>query len=153
EDRVVLEKGKSEAAFAGAPHVASQTVRGPYQAHAPFGPNCALADVTADSALVMCSTQDVYATRGGVARLLGMPVEKVRVQYYEGSGTYGHSCYDDVAQAAAVMSQLAGKPVRLQFMRWDEHGWDNYGPAHVDEARAAAGADGKIVAYEYHGWQ
>ena len=26
------------------------------------------------------------------------------------------------------MSQLAGKPVRLQFMRWDEHGWDNYGP-------------------------
>ena len=27
------------------------------------------------------------------------------------------------------MSQLAGAPVRLQFMRWDEHGWDNYGPA------------------------
>ena len=33
-------------------------------------------------------------------------------------------------QAAALMSQLAGgKPVRLQFMRWDDHGWDNYGPA------------------------
>ena len=46
-----------------------------------------------------------------------------------------------------------GKPVRLQFMRWDEHGWDNYGPAHVGEVRAAADADGKIVAYEYHGWQ
>ena len=29
------------------------------------------------------------------------------------------------------MSALAGKPVRLQFMRWDEHGWDNYGPAHA----------------------
>ena len=82
-----------------------------------------------------------------------MPAEKVRVQYYEGSGTYGHSCYDDVAQAAAILSQLAGKPVRLQFMRWDEHGWDNYGPAHVGEVRAAADADGKIVAYEYHGWQ
>ena len=71
------------------------------------------------------------------------------MQYYEGSGTYGHSCYDDVAQAAALLSQLAGKPVRLQFMRWDEHGWDNYGPAHVGEVRAAADADGKIVAYEY----
>jgi CO/xanthine dehydrogenase Mo-binding subunit len=81
-----------------------------------------------------------------------MPVEKVRVQYYEGSGTYGHSCYDDVAQAATVMSQLAGKPVRLQFMRWDEHGWDNYGPAHVGEVRAAADASGNIVAYEYEGW-
>ena len=152
-DRVVTENGDVAAAVAQAAQVVTGSFRGPYQSHAPFGPNCALADVKADSALVMCSTQDVYGTRGGLARLLGMPAEKIRVQYYEGSGTYGHSCYDDVAQAATVMSQLAGKPVRLQFMRWDEHGWDNYGPAHVGEVRAAADAAGKIVAYEYQGWQ
>jgi CO/xanthine dehydrogenase Mo-binding subunit len=152
-DRVVKEAGNLDAAFSSAPHVASQICHGPYQAHAPFGPNCALADVKADSALVMCSTQDVYGTRNSLSRLLGLAMEKVRVQYYEGSGTYGHSCYDDVAQAASLMSQLAGKPVRLQFMRWDEHGWDNYGPAHVGQVRAAADANGKIVAYEYHGWQ
>ncbi len=152
-DRIVVEKGDVASALAGAPHVVSQSCRGPYQAHAPFGPNCALADVKPDSALVMCSTQDVYGTRNSLSRLLGLPPEKVRVQYYEGSGTYGHSCYDDAAQAAALMSQLAGKPVRVQFMRWDEHGWDNYGPAHIGEVRAAAGADGKILAYEYQGWQ
>jgi len=152
-DRVVADRGDVAAAITQAAHVAAAKYRGPYQAHAPFGPNCALADVKADSALIMCSTQDVYGTRGGLARLLGMPVEKVRVQYYEGSGTYGHSCYDDVAQAATVLSQLAGKPVRLQFMRWDEHGWDNYGPAHVGEVRAAADRAGNIVAYEYEGWQ
>ena len=84
--------------------------------------------------------------------MLGLPTNKVRVQYFEGSGTYGHSCYDDVAQAAAILSQLAEQPVRLQFMRWDEHGWDNYGPAHVGEIRAAADASGKIVAYQYDGW-
>ena len=82
-----------------------------------------------------------------------MPVEKVRVQYYEGSGTFGRSCYEDAAQAAAIMSQAVGKPVRVQFMRWDEHGWDNYGPAHLAEVRAGIDADGKLVAYEYHGWQ
>jgi len=102
---------------------------------------------------VMCSTQDVYATRRTLSTLLKIPQDTVRVQYYEGSGTYGHSCYDDVAQAAAFMSQDAGRPVRVQFMRWDEHGWDNFGPAHVGETRAAADADGRIVAYEYHGWQ
>ena len=75
------------------------------------------------------------------------------MQYYEGSGTFGHSCYDDVAQAAAIMSQAVGKPVRVQFMRWDEHGWDNYGPAHLADVRAGIDADGKLVAYEYHGWQ
>lgn len=152
QDRVVLQKGDVAAALEKGPHVVSFHARAPYQAHAPFGPNCALADVKADSAVVMSSTQDVYGTRNTLAKLLGLPVDKVRVQYYEGSGTYGHSCYDDVAQASAVMSQLAGKPVRLQFMRWDELGWDNYGPAHVGEVRAAADANGKIIAYEYEGW-
>jgi nicotinate dehydrogenase subunit B len=152
-DQVVMERGDI-GAFGNAAHVVAKTTyHGPYQAHAPFGPNCAIADVKADSALVMCSTQDVYGTRGKLSAMLGMPAEKVRVQYYEGSGTYGHSCYDDAALASAILSQAAGKPVRLQFMRWDEHGWDNYGPAHVGEVRAAADANGKIVAYEYHGWQ
>ncbi len=82
-----------------------------------------------------------------------MPAEKVRVQYYEGSGTFGRSCYEDAAQAAAIMSQAVGRPVRVQFMRWDEHGWDNYGPAHLAEVRAGVDANGKLVAYEYHGWQ
>jgi CO/xanthine dehydrogenase Mo-binding subunit len=153
EDSIVLERGSVATAMGKAPHMVSQTCLGPYHAHAPFGPNCAVADVKADSALVMCSTQDVYGTRNSLSRLLGLPVEKIRVQYYEGSGTYGHSCYDDVAQAVTLLSQLAGKPVRLQFMRWDEHGWDNFGPAHVGECRAAADANGKIVAYEYQGWQ
>lgn len=153
-ERVVLERGDVATAFEKSPaHIVSHKIQGPYQAHAPFGPNCALGDVRSDSALVICSTQDVYGTRNNIARILGMPPEKVRVQYFEGSGTYGHSCYDDVAQAAAIMAQLAGKPVRLQFMRHDEHGWDNYGPAHIGEVRAAADASGRIVAYEYHGWQ
>jgi CO/xanthine dehydrogenase Mo-binding subunit len=43
--------------------------------------------------------------------------------------------------------------VRVQLMRWDEHGWDNYGPAHIAEVRAAADRDGNLIAYEYHGWQ
>ncbi len=153
EDRMVLEKGNVANAFGRAAHVATQICRGPYQAHVPFGPNCALADVKPDSAVIMCSTQDVYATRASMARVLGIAAEKVRVQYHEGAGTYGHSCYDDVAQAAAILSQSAGRPVRVQFMRWDEHGWDNYGPAHLGEVRAAADRDGRVIAYEYQGWQ
>ena len=152
-DRVVVQRGDVAGALAKAAHVVSESYRGPYQAHAPFGPNCAVAHVMPDRALVVCSTQDVYGTRNSLARLLDMPVEKIRVQYYEGSGTFGHSCYDDAAQAAALLSRLAGKPVRVQFMRWDEHGWDNYGPAHVGEVQVASDAAGKIIAYEYEGWQ
>ena len=143
----------SPKALRGAAHVRSSAYFCPYQGHLPFGPNCALADVGADGALIQSSTQDVYNARAMLARVLGMPAKKVRVQYYEGSGTFGRSCYEDAAQAAAIMSQAVGRPVRVQYMRWDEHGWDNYGPAHLAEVRAGVDADGKLVAYEYHGWQ
>ena len=152
-DTVALERGDVASALGRAAHVVSKIYRCPYQSHAPFGPNCAIADVKADSALVMCSTQNVYLSRDKVAKVLGMPVDKVGIQYYEGSGTFGHSCHDDAAEAAAVMSQVVEKPVRVQFMRWDEHGWDNYGPAHLAEVHAGADGDGNIVAYEYHGTQ
>ena len=51
---------------------------------------------------------------------------------------YGSAPYRDNNQAAAIMSAIVGKPVRVQFMRWDEHGWDNYGPAQMTDIRAAA---------------
>jgi nicotinate dehydrogenase subunit B len=41
----------------------------------------------------------------------------------------------------------------VQFMRWDELGWDDFGPAHLADVRAGIDAAGKLVAYEYHGWQ
>jgi nicotinate dehydrogenase subunit B len=152
-DEVVTENTEVGAALSKAAHVVSQTYRGPYQSHAPIGPNCAVAQVGKDSALIMCSSQSVYDTRATLATVLGMPVSQVRVQYHEGSGTYGHSCYDDVTQAAAIMSQELDRPVRVQFMRWDELGWDNYGPAHFAEVRAGVDANGRIVAYEYQAWQ
>ncbi len=82
-----------------------------------------------------------------------LPEPKITVHYYEGAGAFGHAPYDDCAQAAAVMSQEVGAPVRVQFMRWDEHGWDNYGPAHTADVTVATDANGTLVAYEYHGWQ
>lgn len=150
-DNVVAERG--DVSTAGGTIVVAFEGHGPYQAHAPFAPNCALADIRANEGLVICSSQDVYACRRGLATLLGMQPEQLRVQFAENAGTYGHSCYDDAAQAAALLSRLAGAPVRLQFMRHDEHGWDTYGPPHVGVARVAADAQGRIVSYEYDGWQ
>lgn len=151
-DRIARAEGDTSV-FASAPFKTEFAANGPYQSHAPFSPNCALADVRTDSALVLCSTQDVYNTRTSIASLLGLEPAQVRVQYHEGAGTFGHSCWDDAAQAAALLSQLAGQPVRVQFMRWDELGWDTYGPAHVGKVKISADAQGKLLSYEYAGWQ
>ena len=152
-DTVVLERVAPDLFSGVGVQTVFMTCRGPYQAHAPFAPNCALADVRADRALVICTSQDIYNTRRELAAILKLPEAKIRVQFSDASGTYGHSCYDDVAQAAAITSQLVGRPVRLQFMRWDEHGWDTYGPAHLGDVKIAASPDGKMIGYQYDGWQ
>jgi CO/xanthine dehydrogenase Mo-binding subunit len=79
-----------------------------------------------------------------------MPESAVRVQWWEGSSGYGDDApYDDAGVAAALMSQLVGKPVRLQFMRWDEFGWDGYPPAQLSDIRAGIDGKGNIVAFDY----
>jgi nicotinate dehydrogenase subunit B len=152
-DTIVVDMGDTEAGFLQASHSAEASYRGPYQGHLPFSPNCALADASGDQVVVQCATQRVYETRDEIATVLGVKSEKVRVQYYESAGTFGRSCYNDAALAAAIMSVETGSPVRVQFMRWDEHGWDNYGPPHLADVRAAVDEDGNLISYEYHGWQ
>ncbi len=151
-DAIDTNSGDVAAALSRGAHVLSATYRGPYQSHGTMAPNCAVADVGRDAALVFSSDQGIYGTRNGVSRLVGLPVEKIRVKYYSGSNTYGASCYRDVAQAAAIMSQEVGKPVRLQFSREDEFGWDNYGPALLADLRAAVDTSGKLVAFECKAW-
>jgi len=150
DDAIMLAEG--DVAKASAAHVVRGAFHGPYQAHAPFGPSCAIADLTGDIVTVQCSSQDVFALRDRVAALLKREPQSVSVQYVEGAGCFGHSCYDDAALAAVIMAQEVGKPVRVQFSRANEIGWDNYGPAHVGEVTIGADKDGRLVSYEYHGW-
>lgn len=152
-DTIIANKGDPAGMMQKAAFVRGSSYFCPYQSHAPFAPNCALADPTGEQLVIRSSTQDVYSSRKQVSDILGIPVEKIRMQYFEGSGTFGRSCYEDATQAAAIMATAIGKPVRVQYMRWDELGWDNYGPAHLAEVRAGVDEQGKIVAYEYDGWQ
>lgn len=152
-DTVIANKGDPAGMMQKAAFVRGSSYFCPYQSHAPFAPNCALADPTGEQLVIRSSTQDVYSSRKQVSDILGIPAEKIRMQYFEGSGTFGRSCYEDATQAAAIMATATGKPVRVQYMRWDELGWDNYGPAHLAEVRAGVDEQGRIIAYEYDGWQ
>ncbi len=121
----------------------------PFQTHASMGPGCAVADVRPDGITLWNPSQKTFATAQGVAKLLGRPVESVHSIYVQGPGSYGRNDAGDACADAAVMSSLAGKPVRVQWMRADGHGWDPKGAASIHEVRAAIGADGKMAAYDY----
>ena len=66
-----------------------------------------------------------------------MPVENVRCIYLEGSGCYGRNGHEDAAADAAMLAKAVGRPVRVQWSRADEHGWDPKGPPTLIDLRAA----------------
>jgi CO/xanthine dehydrogenase Mo-binding subunit len=148
--RIQFDAGDVDGALAGAAHTVTASYAYRYQGHMPIGPSCAVADVTPSGALVLANTQDAYRLRARLEAILGLPASRIRVQYWEGAASFGNGpARFDTGVAAAVMSQLAGAPVRLQFMRWDEHGWDNYSPAVLADMRGAVDAAGKLVALDY----
>jgi nicotinate dehydrogenase subunit B len=151
-DRLQVNTGDVDKAFGSAAKVVSGSFFSPYNAHGSIGPNCAIADVKGSSATVICYTQGPYSTQSAVATTLGVPAANVKVVMFPGAGTYGHSALDDVTHAAALMSQATSKVVRVQFMRWDEHGWEQFGPATAVDVKAGIDAKGNIVAYDYTSW-
>src|SRR5262249_36377355 len=141
--------GNVDTGLASAAHTVSDTYFWPTNSHTPIGPNCAVAEVTPQGAHVFAGTQGVYKTRDAVAQVIGLPVSKIRVTTFDMGGTYGESQYDEAAQAAALMSQLTGAPVRVQLMRWDEIGWGNTRPGTLMGIRAGIDAKGNLVALDY----
>jgi nicotinate dehydrogenase subunit B len=151
-DKQAAATGDVDTALASASKVLQATYSQPYQDHASIGPSCAVADVQGDQATIYSSTQGVYPLRGAVAQLLGVPADNVHVIHMEGSGCYGHNGFDDAAGEAALLSQAVGKPVRVQWMRQDEHVHEPHGPAMVVDLRGAVDAQGKVSAWDYQVW-
>jgi nicotinate dehydrogenase subunit B len=124
----------------------------PHQMHASIGASCAVASVTADGATLWSPTQSSFNLRDAVAKTLGLAPEKVHLIWVEGSGCYGHNGADDVTADAAVLSQAVGKPVRVQWMRNDEHGHEPKGAAMVMDVRGALDEKGNVAAWDYQVW-
>jgi nicotinate dehydrogenase subunit B len=137
-------------AMASAAKTVSATYKYHYNNFVPIGPHCAIADVQSDHATLYVQGQSINTIPGNIAGMLGFPdPSKVRVIWYEGSGSYGGGQQGEAAEQAAMISQKIGKPVRLQWMRWDQHGWDHYGPSQMYDVTVGADATGKIVAADW----
>jgi CO/xanthine dehydrogenase Mo-binding subunit len=125
----------------------------PYLMHGSIGPSCAVALWQAGAVTVWTHSQGVGPLKKSLVELLGLTPDKVRCIHVEGSGCYGHNGADDVAADAALAARaVPGRPVRLQWMREQEHGWEPLGPAMTVDLQASLDGAGKIAAWRYEAW-
>jgi hypothetical protein len=136
EDKLV-NKGDARGTLSAGASRRTATYYWPMQTHGSMGPSCAVADVRR------------IAPRSGPRRRRrtdssprsrassSCAVNAVRLIYLDGAGCYGMNGHDDAAADAALLSKAMGRPVRVQWMRADEHAWDPKGPPQLLEMSGA----------------
>src|SRR6201987_1863128 len=112
--------------------------------HGSIGPSCAIAEFKDGKLTSWSASQATHNLRKQLAKMFALPVENVRCIYAEGSGCYGRNGHEDAAADAAILAKAGEKPVRVQWSRAAEHGWDPKGPPTLIDMRAAL--DGANVA-------
>ena len=124
-----------------------------YQMHGSIGPSCALALYQDDAMTVWTHSQGVYPLRASIAELLQLPAERVHCIHAEGSGCYGHNAADDAAAYAALFARaVPAHPIRVQWMREQEHACEPYGPAMIAKLSGSVDASGSIAEWNVEGW-
>ena len=146
------------AAIAGSAKTVSATYKYHYNGFMPIGPHAAVADVRKDGATVYVQAQQINGTPASIQSVLaGLPApytlnlqtNTIRVIWYEGASSFGGGQTNEVNEQAAIASAVVGKPVRMQWMRWDQHGWDHWGMANLWDVKMGADASGHMTGSDW----
>lgn len=151
-DDIAVDRGDPKAAMAGAARTLKATYDFAIHTHGSMGPACAVADVKGGRAEIWSPSQAPHWVRREVAHVLQMEPRDVRIHYLDGAGCYGRNGHEDATCDAAFVSKLIGRPVRVQWSRADEHGWDPKGPPTLVEISGGLDARGNIVAWDSELW-
>jgi len=139
--------GDAQQALQGAGKRVSATYNFAINSHASMGPSCAVADFKDGKLTCWSASQAPHDLRSQIANMLSMKDGDVHVIYVEGSGCYGRNGHEDAAGDAALLARSMGHPVRVQWMRDEEHGWDPKGPPTLMDLEAGLDNEGKVVAW------
>ena len=103
--------------------------------------------------IVWASTQAVFGTRNDFAQHFELPANQVRVITEHMGGGFGSKFGPGVeGHAAAELSRITGKAVKLMLTRKDEHLVAGNRPSMTQHVRAGATSDGRLIAYDMRGY-
>ena len=147
KDDVTSNVGNAEQALGQAAKRISATYDFAIHSHASMGPSCAVAEFKDGKLTCWSASQAPHDLRLQLAAMLSLKDSDVQVIYVEGSGCYGRNAHEDAAGDAALLARDVGRPVRVQWTREDENGWDPKGPPTLMDLQAGLDASGQVVAW------
>jgi isoquinoline 1-oxidoreductase beta subunit len=135
-----LSKGKSVEGFYSYPFVS----------HAPLEPQNCTASFKDGAVEIWAPTQTPGSGVDLVATVLGIPKEKVTLHQIRGGGGFGRRLMNDYTCEAALISKMAGVPVKLQWSREDDMLHDFYRVGGFHSFKGGLDDAGKLVAWSDH---
>src|SRR5439155_6967897 len=145
--------GDFTAAFAAAPVQLDATYTTPDEAHAMMEPHASIASWDGDKVTVWTSNQMIDWTVSDIAKTLGIPKEKVRVDSpFIGGGFGGKLFLRSDALLAVLGARAAARPGKVALTRPLMFNNTTHRPATIQRIRIGATRDGKITAIGHEGW-
>jgi isoquinoline 1-oxidoreductase subunit beta len=147
--KVVRNRGDVDAALGKAAKRVSALYYTPHLTHSSIEPPAALVAVRDGSCEIWACTQDPMGSRKEVAKVLGLPLEKVTLHVTLLGGGFGRKSKPDFILEAALLSQKVGKPVKVTWTREDEiqHGY--YHSVSAQHLEAGLDAEGRTIAWRH----
>ncbi len=149
---VTQKAGDAQAALAAAPTRVRARYDFSVQTHASIGPSCSVADFRDGRLTVWSASQATHSLVDELAPIVGLPKDRIRVVYLDGSGCYGRNGHEDASADAALISMQIGQPVRVQWMRADETARAPKSPPRSMDLEAGLDAQGNVVAWSGDFW-
>ena len=147
KDDVTSSTGDAGAALGQAARTLEASYDFAIHTHGSIGPSCAIAEFKDGRLTCWTASQMTHALRKQLAAMTGLEPEAVRCIYIEGSGCYGRNGHEDAAGDAVLLARAVGRPVRVQWSRADEHGWDPKGPPTLIDLKAGLDEEGRVAAW------
>lgn len=145
--RLAWRKGDVERGFATADLVLEHTFRVPGRHQGYIEPHASLVALAPDGRIqVWTSTKNSFGTRSQLAKAIGVPEERVRVNVVNVGGEFGGKGDVLDVPVAYFLARESGRPVKIVMTYAEELTASN--PAHptVVTVRSGVGRDGRIVA-------
>ncbi|WP_273600113.1 xanthine dehydrogenase family protein molybdopterin-binding subunit [Roseateles albus] len=141
---VAVDSGNLKDAAANSAQQLSASYEVPYLAHACMEPLNCTAWVRDGAATVWVGTQGQGPTQQIVAKIAGVPTDKVQVNTTLLGGGFGRRFAHDFTISATLLSKLSGHPVKLIYEREDDMAAGFYRPASVVKFEGALDDKGRV---------